>query len=318
MARRLSYSICDGRTSTAQQVIAVIGGTGTQGGGVVDALLASGAHSVRVGTRDPAGAAAKALSARGVQMVRADVLDANSLLPLFEGAHGAFLVTNFWAPEQTQRETAIGADMVTAARAAGVHHVIWSTLPDCEKLSGGRLKVVHFSGKAHVDSIVAAAGFPRYTFVAAPFYFQNLATVMGPQPLPTGGRGWAVPMDPAARVIHAGDASEVGRAVAAAFAAGDAVPNGSYLGACGGVYSWNDFVEVLNAQRHALQVIQVPGPAYDTFYPGAHEMRATFEYFEQFTYFGPHHEAYLAATSAIVPGGFTGFAEWARVHLKAT
>ena len=64
---------------------------------------------------------------------------------------------------------------------------------------------------------MAAAGFPRYTFVQAPFYFQNFLGTLAPQPLPTGGRGWAIPIDPSARVIHGGDVEDVGRAVAAAF-----------------------------------------------------------------------------------------------------
>ena len=108
-------------------------------------------------------------------------------------------------PTQGAREEVIGAAAVGAAREAGVEHLIWSTLPDVEKLTGGRLKVIHFSGKAHVDAVVRSAGFARHTFVQAPFYFQNFLTVMAPQPLPGGGRGWAVPIDPRKRVIHAGD-----------------------------------------------------------------------------------------------------------------
>src|SRR5439155_4262845 len=92
------------------------------------------------------------------------------------------------------RETEIGAAAVKAARSFGVKHLVWSTLPDCESLTGGRLKVVHFTGKARVDPAVEAAGFPRYTFVQAPMYFQNFLTMNTPQPLPGGGRGWAVPM----------------------------------------------------------------------------------------------------------------------------
>ena len=56
---------------------------------------------------------------------------------------------------------------------ASVKHLIWSTLPDCEKLTGGRLKVEHFTGKARVDAVVQTAGFPQHTFVQAPLYFQN-------------------------------------------------------------------------------------------------------------------------------------------------
>jgi uncharacterized protein YbjT (DUF2867 family) len=300
-----------------KQVVVVLGGTGLQGGGVVDALMAAGKFAVRVASRNPASDAARALAARGVEVVRADLLEASSLRSALSGAHGAFVVTNFWDPAQMPRETEIGTAAVQAARAAGVQHLIWSTLPDSEKLTSGRLKVAHFTGKAHVDAAVKAAGFPRYTFVMAPMYFQNFLTMMAPQSLPNGGRGWAVPIDPAARVMHAGDVTEVGRAVAAAFAAGGQLPVGSYLGVCGGVYSFNDFVGTLNAQGHRLQVQQVPPAVYDGFYPGAYEMREMFQYFVEHTYFGPEHERYIAAANALVPGGFTNFAHWARTHMKA-
>jgi uncharacterized protein YbjT (DUF2867 family) len=294
-----------------------VGGTGAQGGGVVEALLAGGEFAVRVASRDPQGAAAKALTARGGEVVKGDLLAAGGLDALFAGAHGAFVVTNFWDPAQGEREAEVGAAAVRAARAAGVQHLVWSTLPDVEKLTGGRLHVVHFTGKARVDDAVRAAGFARHTFVEAPFYFSNLNTMMAPQPLPTGQKGWAVPMDPAARVIHAGDVHEVGRAVAAAFAAGDRLPDGSTLAVCGGTYSWNDFAATLNAQGHALAVLQVPAEAYDTFFPGAREIREMFEYFAAHTYFGPTAERDIAAARALVPGGFTDFATWARRNMPA-
>jgi uncharacterized protein YbjT (DUF2867 family) len=303
----------------AKQVIAVVGGTGGQGGGVVDALLASGKFTVRVATRNPVSGAAKALANRGVEVIKADLLDAASLRLPFEGAYGAFVVTNFWDPAQMPRETEIGTGAVKAARSFGVKHLVWSTLPDCERLTGGRLKVAHFTGKARVDAVVEAAGFPRHTFVLAPMYFQNFLTVNTPQPLPNGARGWAVPMDPAARVMHAGDVTEVGRAVAAAFAAGDKLPNGSHLAVCGGIYSWNDFIATLNAQGHKLEVTRVvPPEAYDNFYPGAREMREMYQYYEQHTYFGPEGEKRAAAARTLVPDGFTGFADWAKVHMKPT
>ena len=271
---------------------------------------------MRVATRDPANDAAKKLAARGVEVVKADLLEPSTLRAVFDGAHGAFLVTNFWDPKQMKNETAVGVAAVNEARARGVEHLVWSTLPDVEKLSGGRFNVVHFTGKAKVDAAVEAVGFPRYTFVEAPFYFQNFLTMMGPQPLPNGGRGWAVPMNPAAQVIHAGDVHEVGRAVAAAFGAGDKVPNGTHLAVCGGRYSWNDFVATLKTQGHELQVMQVPADAYDKFFPGAHELREMFQYFEELTYFGPGGENHVAAANALVPGGFTGFAEWAKKNWK--
>src|SRR5437773_4511869 len=299
----------------SKQIITVVGGTGAQGGGVVDALLASGQYAVRAVTRNPASKSSETLEKRGVQVVKGDLLEPSSLRAAVEGANGAFLITNFWEPTQVPKATEIGNAAVMEARAAGVQHFIWSTLPDAEKLSGGRLKLRHFTGKARVDAAVEAAEFPRHTFVQAPFYFQNFLGPLAPQPLPNGGRGWMVPMDPAARVIHAGDVNDVGRAVAAAFAAGDTLRNGSYLAVCGGLYSWSDFVSTLNAQGHGVQVQQVPADVYDTFFPGAPEVRETYQYFEQCFYFGPERESRIAAAKALYPAGFIGFSDWAKHNL---
>ena len=84
---------------------------------------------------------------------------------------------------------------------------------------------------------------------------------------------------------------------------------------CGGTYSWNDFVSTLNAQGHDLQVQQVPADTYDTFFPGAPEIRETFQYFEQCTYFGPKSESRIAAANALYPAGFIGFSDWAERNL---
>jgi uncharacterized protein YbjT (DUF2867 family) len=283
---------------------------------VVDALLAQGTFKVRVASRNPTSDRARALSVRGVEVVKADLLDPASLAAAFAGARGAFVVTDFWEPSQGARETEIGAAAVKAARGAGVEHLIWSTLPDVESLTGGRLKVVHFTGTARVDAVVRSAGFARHTFVEAPFYFQNFLKPLAPQRLPNGGRGWAVPMDPALRVIHAGDVTEVGQAVAAAFGAGDKLPNGSVLAVCGGMYSWNDFAKTLNALGHQVEAVQVPADVYDGSYPGAREVRETFQYFAEHTYFGPQREAQIGAANALVSGRFTSFADWAKVHMS--
>ena len=95
------------------------------------------------------------------------------------------------------------------------------------------------------------------------------------------------------------------------------MPDGSYLAPCGGIYSFNDFVDTLNKQGHKLQVVQVPPAVYDGFHPGASEIREMFQYFAESTHFGPEREQYIAATNALVPAGFTNFADWARVHMKA-
>ena len=104
--------------------------------------------------------------------------------------------------------------------------------------------------------------------------------------------------------------------MAAAFDAGAELENGSYLAACGGTYSWDDFVATLNALGHDVRVVRVAPEVFDGFFPGAKELREMYEYFEAHTYFGPNAQTAIAAARALVPSGFTAFSEWARKNMK--
>src|SRR4029077_9847086 len=185
-------------SSNRNQLIAVIGATGQQGGAVVRALQAQGQFKVRALTRHPG-------KHRGLadEVVEADLDRAETLKAAFAGAHGVFLVTNFG--EQGTDELKQATAAVRAAKEAGVKHFIWSTLPDVEVISGGKFHVPHFTGKAKVGRIVKEAGFANHTFVIAPYYYQNLIGVLAPQKQSDGSASWALPLDPTVRSIHMGD-----------------------------------------------------------------------------------------------------------------
>ena len=119
-----------------QKVIAVTGATGAQGGGVARAILADTASSftVRALTRNPDSPAARELAELGAEVVRADFDDEPSVHQAFEGAYGAFLVTNFWAHGSAAKETEEANVLVRAAKATGLRHVVWSTLEDTREL----------------------------------------------------------------------------------------------------------------------------------------------------------------------------------------
>src|SRR3954465_12586218 len=189
--------------SNNKKLIAVIGATGQQGGGVVRALQASGEFKVRALTRNPD--KHRQLADEGV---KADLDRPETLEAAFKGAYGVFLVTNFREAGTDERKQATAA--IRAAKDAGVKHFVWSTLPDVETISGGKLDVPHFTGKAKIDRIVEAAGFANHSFVIAPMYYQNLVGVMAPQKQEDGSLGWALPLDPDVRGIHMGDIGELG------------------------------------------------------------------------------------------------------------
>src|SRR5580698_1725005 len=187
--------------SNNKKLIAVIGATGQQGGGVARALQASGQFKVRALSRNPGQHRQLA-----EEVVQADLDRPETLNAAFAGADGVFLVTNFREKGTDELKQATAA--VRAAKDAGVEHFIWSTLPDVEAISGGKFDVPHFTGKARIDPIVKAAGFASHAFVIPPFYYQNLVGALGPQKQADGSLGWTIPLDPEVRCIHMGDITE--------------------------------------------------------------------------------------------------------------
>jgi uncharacterized protein YbjT (DUF2867 family) len=291
-----------------KKTIAVIGATGLQGGSVVRALQADGQFNVRALTRDPN----KHLGLAD-EVVEADLNRPETLAAAFEGAYGVFLVTTSSIDGTDEQKQ--GAAAVQAAKEAGVEHFIWSTLPDVEAISGGKLHVPHFTNKAKVDRVVTEAGFANHTFVIAPFFYQNLAGAMAPQQQADGSMGWALPLDPRVRCIHMGDISELGAVVAGAFTHPDQAGHGEYLPLVGDFMSFNEIVDVLNRQGHNFSFTQVPVEVFATFFPGAAEIAAMFRYFEAHTYLGSDSFDQIAIANKIANRQPTRFADWARMNI---
>jgi uncharacterized protein YbjT (DUF2867 family) len=189
-----------------KKIIAVTGATGSQGGGLVRAIMADrgGPFTARALTRDPKSDKAKALAALGAEIVQADVDDAGSLQRAFQGAHGAYCVTFFWAHMKPEKELAEARNMAQAAKQAMVAHVVWSTLEDTLKLVpltdnrmptlGGKYKVPHFDAKGEADGIFTQLGVPT-TFLVTSFFWDNLIHFgMGPKRGPDGNLAISFPM----------------------------------------------------------------------------------------------------------------------------
>jgi len=291
--------------SKNKKLIAVIGATGQQGGGVVRALQASSQFKVRALSRNPG-----KHSELADEVVEADLNRPETLKSAFEGAHGVFLVTNPREKGADERKQATAA--VDVAKDAGVEHLVWSTLPNVEAISGGKFDVPHFTGKAKVDPIVKAAGFASHTFVIPPFYYQNLVGALAPQKQADGLLGWAVPLDPEVRCIHMGDITELGNLVAGAFAQPDEAGHGEYLPLVGDFMSFNEIVEALNRQGHRFSFKQVPKELFATRFPGAAEIAEMFSYFQDHTYLGSDSSDRIALASKIAGTQPTKFSTWAR------
>jgi uncharacterized protein YbjT (DUF2867 family) len=291
-------------------LIAVVGASGSQGGGVARALRDRGRFRVRALTRDPGG-----YDGPADEVVAADLTRPETLSAAFEGAHGVFLVTNFWEPGTDEMGNARNA--VAAATSAGVRHFVWSTLPDVEAISEGVYDVPHFTHKAKVDQIVRDAGFEAFTFVEAPFYFENLTQMMSAQTLPDGTRGWAMPLPRDARVAHMGTVADLGGVVAGAFENHELVGDGAHLSSAAGLMSFGDVVDTLNSQGHDLNYQEVPAEVYATFFPGAEELAQMMGYWQAHTYLGPGGEDAIALARQVSTTPSTDFPTWAAMHMPA-
>ncbi|KAL7921908.1 hypothetical protein ACQKWADRAFT_313691 [Trichoderma austrokoningii] len=146
----------------SKKIATILGATGKQGGAAVDALLRKPEYHVHGITRNADSSAAKALKARGVEVVQADLNDEDTLRVAFEGSHVIFGATDF-VPGFVQYggdrgrdiEAEQGRNVARAAQATPtLEHFIWSTLPSTSKTSNGKYACPNFEGKSAVNDFI--------------------------------------------------------------------------------------------------------------------------------------------------------------------
>jgi uncharacterized protein YbjT (DUF2867 family) len=276
-----------------RKVIAVLGATGAQGGGLVRAILNDphGDFGARALTRDVNGAKARDLARLGAEVVAADIDNPESLKKAFEGAYGAYCVTFFWAHFSPEKEMAEAKAMSQIAKAAGMRHVIWSTLEDTRKwvpLSDNRMptlqgkyKVPHFDGKGEANHFFTDAGVPT-TFLLTSFYWDNFIHFgMGPKKGPDGKLAVTLPMGD--KKLPGIAAEDIGKCAHGIFKKG-----GEFIGQTVGISGENltgtqmaaVFTEVL---RKEVRYNSVPPEIYRGFgFPGADDLGNMFQFKQDF------------------------------------
>ncbi len=275
------------------KVIAVVGATGAQGGGVVRAILAdpTGGFTARAIVRDVHSDKARALAALGAKVVAGDIDDEASLARALEGAWGAYFVTFFWAHFSPDKEKDEVRNMASAAKASGVHHVIWSTLEDTRRfvpLSDdrmptlmGRYKVPHFDAKGESDQVFRDLGVPT-TFLLTSFYWDNLIYFgMNPKPGPDGVLGITLPMGdtPLAGIA----AEDIGRCAYGIFKRGDSMI-GKTVGIAGDHQTGAQMAAALTkALGREVRYNAVTPAAFRAFgFPGAEDLGNMFQFYRDF------------------------------------
>ena len=276
-----------------KKILAVVGATGMQGGGLVRAILndKSGGFAARALTRDVNSGKAQELAKQGAEVVAANLDDVESLKRAFAGAYGAFCVTNFWEHMSPEKEFAQAKAMAEAAKHAGLKHVIWSTLEDTRKwvpLSDNRIptlmgkyKVPHFDAKGEADEVFRKLGLPT-TFLLTSFYWDNLIHFgMGPKKGPDGKLAFTLPMGD--KKLPGIAAEDIGKCAYGSFKKGQEYI-GKTVGIAGEHLTGAQMAAALTkALGQEVRYNDVPPEVYRTFgFPGAEDMANMFQFKRDF------------------------------------
>lgn len=276
-----------------KKIIAVVGATGAQGGGLARAILAdkSSEFKVRAITRNVNSDKAKALADTGAEVVAADVDNVESLKNAFAGTYGVFAVTFFWEHFSTEKEKQHAKNMAEAVKQAGVKHVIWSSLDDTKKwipLSDNRMptlqekyKVPHFDAKGESNKYFIESGVPT-TILNTAFYWENFIYFgQGPTKGPDGKVAFTIPM--ADKKLPSMSSEDIGKCAYGIFKSGDEY-KGKTIGIAGGHLTGKQFAESFS-KAFGEEVVYNPvtPEVYRGFgFPGADDMGNMYQFKAEF------------------------------------
>jgi uncharacterized protein YbjT (DUF2867 family) len=160
--------------------VLVTGATGQQGGALARVLLDKG-HRVRAFVRRPDSPEAKELKRLGAELTEGNFEEPSTIEGAARGVDAVFVVaTPFGAG--TEAEVRHGIAAADAAKAAGVGHLVYSSVANADRDTG----IPHFDSKREVEEHIERLGVP-YTIVAPVYFMENL---LAPWTLPElkGGR----------------------------------------------------------------------------------------------------------------------------------
>ncbi|MGW4771783.1 NmrA/HSCARG family protein [Nocardia sp. NPDC004278] len=145
--------------SISEQSILVTGATGWQGGAAARRLLTNG-QKVRALVRDPHSPAARELAAAGAELFQGDMGDRDSLDVAMRDVYGVFSVQPTQGYPGTpptftlDDEVRLGVAVAEAARAAGVRHLVYSSVGGADRDPG----IARWATKWRIEQHIATLG----------------------------------------------------------------------------------------------------------------------------------------------------------------
>lgn len=168
--------------------VLVIGATGNQGGAVAKSLLSKG-HNLRTLTRNPDSPSAKKLAEAGVEVLKGDFSDSDSLIKAAKGVDTVYAMTTPFE-EGTEAEMKQGIAISDAVKKVGVGHFIFGSVANADKKTG----IPHFESKYEVEEHIKSLNIP-YTISAPVFFMDNYLTPWYLPALKEGKLTHALPAD---------------------------------------------------------------------------------------------------------------------------
>ena len=299
------------------KILTVFGATGQQGGSVVEYVIndpeLSKQYKVRAITRDLTKPAAQALQQKGVEVVKADSDDKESLKQAMQGAHTVFGVTaTIYDEKLKERELAQGKAMTDAAVAAGVRYFIFSTLSNGGKLSDGKIKnLAHFDVKAEIEDYIRAQPM-KSAFFAPGSFMQNFAHFMTPRPAGDGTYAISNFVTPETQLPLVDIVDDTGKWVGAILAEPDRY-EGKVFSAATKLYPYSEVVKKMSeATGKTVNYKQLPLNVYKGFIPAqmADYMVDMFLWIQDYGYYGPETEKLVDWTAKQARGKLTTLEEY--------
>ncbi|MGJ7544244.1 NmrA/HSCARG family protein [Variovorax sp. LT1R16] len=288
-------------SSSSLPLITVAGASSKQGRSVAGSLLASGRYRVRALARNADSAPMRELAQRGAEVVVAPLEAGHqaALAAAMRGSHGAFLMTPPMAPVPPpgRPELALGVELADAALAAGVQHVVWSSLENVERRTGGTLWAPHFTEKALVEAHLRTLPL-RSSFIQLAFFYSNFLEYYVPRQQPDGSLSFAVYLPPDVPMPFVDPLTATGPAVLSLFDNPDSYA-GQTLPVIGEVLTARQIVETFvkvtgrhayYASAYARKELLAHFPAFGTDELLVRELVGMVTYAVDFGYYAPERD----------------------------
>ncbi|TWI94754.1 NmrA-like family protein [Mucilaginibacter frigoritolerans] len=161
-------------TQKDKPLITIVGVLGKQGRSAAYTLLQSGRYRVRGITRRVDSPEALSLLKQGAELVKLplDLGFKKDFVEAFRGSDGIFMMTPSISPPLTH-EMELGKQLANAAVEAGVKQIIFSSLENVDKITGGKKFAPHFTDKAKIEQYIRTLPITS-TFIYMAFFYTNL------------------------------------------------------------------------------------------------------------------------------------------------